>query len=210
MGNAMEPANAEIRPARGRPRSEQAGVELLKAALGLLAERGYAGLTMEAIARRARVGKATLYRRWTSVEEVLAAAVGSLVSAIEVPDSGSLSSDLLFLMRQAVDLYRGPAGRVIPGLVEAMARHPAVARAVREGYLSARRGHLLHVLERGVARGELRPDIDFELALDLLGGPLFYRLLITGGPLDDRLARGTADLLIRGFGAGITTQGETT
>ncbi|MEX1184412.1 MAG: TetR-like C-terminal domain-containing protein [Gemmatimonadota bacterium] len=85
------------------------------------------------------------------------------------------------------------------GLVSAMAEHEAVASAVREGFLAARRAALRSVLGRGVDRCELRRDIDLELALDFLGGPLFYRLLVTGGPLDDRLAEGTVDIMLRGL-----------
>jgi Tetracyclin repressor-like, C-terminal domain len=87
----------------------------------------------------------------------------------------------------------------MPNLVGAMAQRPELARAVRESFLAGRRAALARVLERGVERGDLRPDVDVELALDLLGGPLFYRLLITGGPLDDQLAEGVADLIVRGF-----------
>jgi hypothetical protein len=81
-----------------------------------------------------------------------------------------------------------------------MRRSPALARATREGFLAGRRAALRVVLERGVGRGELRRDLDLELALDVLGGPLFYRLLITGGPIDERLASGVVDLIMRGFG----------
>jgi hypothetical protein len=97
-------------------------------------------------------------------------------------------------------VYRDPihAG-VMPSLVGAMRQRPELARAVRDGFLAARRNALRVVLERGVARGALRADLDFELALDVLGGPLFYRLLITGGPLDEHLVEGVADLILRGF-----------
>lgn len=189
---------ASARPP-GRPRSARAHEAILEAALSLLAEGGAEAMTMEGIAERAGVSKSTVYRRWKRPEEVLAAAVEGLVAEIAIPDSGSLREDLLRLMRRAVALYRGPTGRMMPGLVAAMDAHPAVASAVRDGFLAARRRALREVLERGVARGELRPDADRELALDVLGGPLFYRLLVTGGPLDDRLAAGTVDLLLRGL-----------
>jgi hypothetical protein len=80
-----------------------------------------------------------------------------------------------------------------------MAEQPELARAVRDGFLAGRRAALSEVLRRGVERGDLRPDLDLELALDVLGGPLFYRLLVTGGPLDEQLAEGVADLILRGF-----------
>lgn len=184
----------------GRPRSERAHQAILDGTLDLLGEVGWSGLTVEGVAGRAGVGKATIYRRWDRLEEVLAAALEGLVSEIRIPDTGRLRDDLLALMRRAVELYRGHPGRIMPGLVSAMAEHPEVATAVREGFLAGRRGALKTVLERGIERGELRPDADLELALDILGGPLFYRLLVTGGPLDERLAEGTVDVILRGMG----------
>jgi hypothetical protein len=87
----------------------------------------------------------------------------------------------------------------MPNLVSAMAERPELARVVREGFLIRRRSALAEVLRRGVERGDLRPDVDLELVLDVLGGPLFYRLLITGGPLDEQLAEGVTELILRGF-----------
>jgi hypothetical protein len=81
-----------------------------------------------------------------------------------------------------------------------MSRDPRLARAVRTGFLARRRAALKEVVERGAARGDLRADLDHELVLDVFGGPLFYRLLITGGPIDERLAEGVVDLVLRGFG----------
>jgi len=168
--------------------------------LELMAEQGVRDLRMDDVASRAGVGKATIYRRYRSKEELVSATVAQLVSEITLPDTGSTRDDLLALMRKAVTVYSGSleAG-VMPGLVDAMSRDPELARTVREGFLAGRRAGLTSVLERGVARGDLSADMDFELALDVLGGPLFYRLLVTGGPIDDGLARGVAELILRGF-----------
>jgi AcrR family transcriptional regulator len=184
----------------GRPREERADRAILAAALELMAEQGVRDLRMDDVASRAGVGKATIYRRYRSKEELVSATVAQLVSEITLPDTGSTRDDLLALMRKAVTVYSGSleAG-VMPGLVEAMSRDPELARTVREGFLAGRRAGLRSVLERGVARGDLSADMDFELALDVLGGPLFYRLLVTGGPIDDGLARGVAELILRGF-----------
>lgn len=193
------------RPA-GRPRSERVDRAILGATLALLAEVGWGRMTMEGIARRARVGKAAIYRRWRGLDAVLVAAVERMVSEIAIPDTGTIRGDLLELMRQAVALYGGEAGRIMPGLVSAMAHHEEVARAVRGGFLAPRRAALREVLGRAVARGELRADVDSELALDFLGGPLFYRLLVTGGPLDDELAEGTVEVMLRGLNTNETTR----
>ena len=198
MSSVSTPATAP-RPT-GRPREERADRAILAAALELMAEQGVRDLRMDDVASRAGVGKATIYRRYRSKEELVTATVAQLVSEITLPDSGSTRDDLLALMHRAVTVYSGSleAG-VMPGLVDAMSRDPELARTVREGVLAGRRAGLRSVLERGVARGDLSADMDFELALDVLGGPLFYRLLVTGGPIDERLAQGVAELILRGF-----------
>jgi AcrR family transcriptional regulator len=193
----MEPVSSGK---RGRPREARTDRAIVSATLDLIAERGVDGFRMEDVAGRAAVGKAAIYRRYASKDELVVATVAALVSEIELPDTGSTREDLLALMRDAVAVYRDPihAG-VMPGLVGAMRQRPELARAVRDDFLAARRNALRAVLERGVGRGELRADLDFELALDVLGGPLFYRLLITGGPLDEQLVEGVAELILRGF-----------
>jgi AcrR family transcriptional regulator len=184
----------------GRPREERADRAILAAALGLMAEQGVRDLRMDAVAERARVGKATIYRRYRSKDELVTAAVASLVSEITIPDTGSTRRDLRDLMRSAAEVYGGSVeAGVMPGLVDAMSRDDHLARAVREGFLAQRRAALRAVLERGVERGDLRADLDLELALDVLGGPIFYRLLITGGSIDRELADGVVELILRGF-----------
>ena len=184
----------------GRPRDERADRAILSAALELIAEKGVHDLRVDDVAARAGVGKATIYRRYRSKDELITAAVAGLVREIAVPDSGRTRADLLALMRGAVAVYRGSVeAAVMPSLVEAMGRDAQLARLVREGFLARRRAALRAVLERGIERGDLRGDLDVELALDVLGGPLFYRLLITGGPIDDQLAQGVVELILRGF-----------
>jgi AcrR family transcriptional regulator len=184
----------------GRPREVRVDGAILAATLELVAEVGIHDFRMDDVAERAGVGKAAIYRRYRSKDELVTATVAALVSEITVPDTGSTREDLLALMRGAVEVYGDPikAG-VMPSLVGAMPQRPELARAVRDGFLSQRRAALRAVLDRGVARGDLRPDLDVELALDVLGGALFYRLLVTGGPIDGDLAEGVAELILRGF-----------
>jgi AcrR family transcriptional regulator len=185
----------------GRPKDARADRAILETTLELIADRGAHAFRTEDVAARAGVGKGAIYRRYRSKEELVTAAVAALVrEEIAVPDIGSTRGDLLALMREAVELYRSSLpGRLMPKLIGAMADNPELARAVRDGFLAVRRSALSEVLRRGVERGDLRPDLDLELALDVLGGPLFYRLLVTGGPLDEQLAEGVADLILRGF-----------
>jgi AcrR family transcriptional regulator len=183
----------------GRPRDRRADRAILTAAGELMARDGVRDLRMDDVAGRAGVGKATIYRRYRSKQDLITATIAALVEEIAVPDTGSTRADLLGLMQGAVEVYRGSTAGVMPSLVEAMSRDRELADAVREGFLAHRRAALRAVLERGVERGDLSRAIDFELSLDVLGGPLFYRLLITGGPVDERLAEGVVELIMRGF-----------
>jgi AcrR family transcriptional regulator len=195
------------RRSTGRPREERADRAILAATLELMAEHGAHDLRMDAVAERAGVGKATIYRRHRSKDELITAAVAAPVSEIAVPDTGSTRADLLAPMRRAVEVYRGSVeAAVMPGLVDAMSRDAELARMVREGFLARRRAALREVLERGIERGDLRGDLDVDLALDVLGGPLFYRLLITGGPIDEQLALGVVELILRGFAPPVRTE----
>ena len=192
-------AVGETRPI-GRPRDERAGRAIVAATLELMAERGVRDLRMADVAERARVGKATVYRRYPSKDALIADAVATLVSEIAIPDTGSTRADLLELMGQAVELYSGSlAPRLMPSLLEEARRKPELASTIREEFLSGRRAALSAVLKRGIRRGDLRRGLDVELALDVLGGAIFYRLLVTGGPIDQRLAEGIVDLILRGF-----------
>jgi AcrR family transcriptional regulator len=184
----------------GRPRAQRADRAILRAAIELIAAQGVRDLRMDDVADRARVGKATIYRRYRSKDELVTAAVSALVSEIAVPDTGSTRADLAALMHSAVEVYSGSVeAGVMPSLVDAMSRDVELAQSVREGFLAGRRAALRAVLERGVERGDLRADLDLELALDVLAGPLFYRLLITGGAIDRQLADGVVELILRGF-----------
>jgi AcrR family transcriptional regulator len=185
----------------GRPRSAVAHKAILNAALTLLGESGYDALTIEGVAARAGVGKKTVYRRWPSKEAMVAEALARSVGDIRVPDTGSTEDDLLAVMRESVRVYQQRTNvEFVPGLVSAIARSEHIARTVRSGFLAARRAALRQIFERAVARGDLRPDMDRELALDILGGPLIYRMLFTGGALDDELASRIVDVIVRGFG----------
>jgi AcrR family transcriptional regulator len=173
---------------------------IVAATLLLMGERGVRDLRIDDVAERAGVGKATIYRRYRSKNALISAAVATLVSEIAIPDTGSTRADLLDLMEQAVELYSGPlAPRLMPSLVEEAQRNPELARTVRNEFLTGRRAALSTVINRGIRRGDLRRGLDLELALDVLGGAIFYRLLITGGPIDRQLAEGIVELILSGF-----------
>lgn len=184
----------------GRPRSAAAHVAILGAAIALVREVGYDAVTIEGIAERAGVGKATLYRWWPSRELLVVEAIGQIVRAIPVPDTGRAEADILALMRASMMMYADPAtGPLLSGLVAAMARHPAVADAVRTGFVREWRTAVHVVLRRAAARGELRRRLDTSLALDLLAGPLFYRYLMLGVAIDERFIRRVVRSVLRGL-----------
>jgi AcrR family transcriptional regulator len=194
------PAGPSSTRAVGRPREARADRAIVTATLELMAEHGVHALRMEDVADRAGVGKATIYRRYRSKDELVTDAVGALVSEIEIPDSGSTRTDLLVLMGEAVELYSGSlAAGLMPTVIDEMSRNAEFAAVARDGVLAARRAALRSVFDRAVLRGDLRSDLDVELALDVLGGAVFYRLLVTGGPIDERLAENVVDLILRGF-----------
>jgi AcrR family transcriptional regulator len=187
---------------RGRPPSVRSHQAALGATVELLAEIGYGRLTTAAVAKRAGVSTATLYRHWASKDALVTDAVSSLVAEIRIPDHGDARRDLLSLMRDAVRLYTtSVAAPALRGVTTEMANNRELRDTIRARFLDARRAALREVLQRAVARGELVEAIDYELALDLLGGPLFYRFLITGGPIDEPLAKGVVDVVMARWSA---------
>jgi len=187
---------------RGRPPSARSRAAALDTTVELLAEVGYGRLTTAAVAKRAGVSTATLYRHWKSKDALVTDAVSGLVAEIRIPDEGDVRRDLLSLMRDAVRLYTtSVAAPALRGVTTEMANNPELRDTIRGHFLEARRAALREVLERGVERGELVEAIDYELALDLLGGPLFYRFLITGGPIDEQLATGVVEVVMARWAA---------
>lgn len=184
----------------GRPRSSAAHAAILESAIALTREVGYDAASIEEIAARAGVGKATIYRRWRSKEELVAEAVRALITRIPLPDTGTTAGDLNRLMRSSLSMYADPAtGPLLSGLVAAMARSRTIADAVRSGMVAAWRDVARQILRRAVARGDLRRGLDLDLAIDLLAGPLFYRFLLTGAPVDRQLANNVVRIVIRAF-----------
>jgi AcrR family transcriptional regulator len=195
-------AGVELSAARapGRPRDPQVDRAILAATLELLGEDGFDGLSIEAVAARAGVGKTTVYRRWPSkiplVVDALTAMKAPTVSA--VPDDMSTRDALLRAMSGFAKPNEGSAARVLAGLVDAMSRNAELAQAVRTVLVAERERGLVAVIERGKQRGEIRPDVDARVMVDLLGGPVVLRRLITGQPVNQRLTHTIVDLVLDG------------
>jgi AcrR family transcriptional regulator len=174
---------------RGRPRNEACTGDILEATLHLVAEVGIAGLTMDAVASRAGVGKATIYRRWTSKEALMLDAWMSCVRKPPAPDTGTLQGDLETLLG-GIDspLTDHKLQRVFPQMIAAAKVNPDIADAYR-AYVEQRRAPLRAVLQRAVERGEIDPSHDLEVVHDLLVAPLIYRWVISDAPIDEPVIR---------------------
>ncbi|HEV2309678.1 MAG TPA: TetR/AcrR family transcriptional regulator [Acidimicrobiia bacterium] len=184
-------------PRPGRPRSAACDLAILDAALEVFADEGYDAFTMEAVAARAGVGKATVYRRYPGKAELIVSAVSRLTSAeVPEPDTGSLRGDLSFVARHLVHLLtQTVAGRCVPQLAVALPRSRALAREHRR-FVAERRAVSRRVIERAMARGDIASDIDPEVVIDLLVGPLFYRHLVSRAPLSDAYADEVVDSVV--------------
>ena len=168
---------------RGRPRSADADVAILDAALALAGEVGVRALSMDEIASRAGVSKATIYRRWSSKEELVLDALRSAIEPVDAVDNGSLGADLRQYLREMADRMTASRGDVLPHLIEVACYDPSI-RTSLDDWVRHRRAPLHAIIERAVGRGELPSDIDVDLLLDALIGPFVYRRLLTGGPID--------------------------
>jgi AcrR family transcriptional regulator len=182
-------------PVAARPaRSEEA---ILRAALELVAEHGVGGLTVDAVAARAGVGKQTIYRHWGSRARLVHAAIACVVGPPSDIDSGSVRADVLHVLGQLHDHLRDEAtSRVLSSLIDAAARDPELA-ALRERHICEKRAGFAEVLQRGVDRGELRDDVDLAVLSDLLVGPIFCRELVVRLPLQRREIEQQVDLVLR-------------
>jgi AcrR family transcriptional regulator len=184
----------------GRPRSERARLAILGAAGDLLLEGGLNAASMEAIAERAGVSKATIYKWWPSRGAV--ALDGFLARAqdtIAVPEGRSTREALHFQLLALIRLFRDtPSGPLMRALVSQSECDPELARAVRERWLAPRRAVAYDIMRTGVAAGELRADLDIALASDQLFAPIYQRLIFGHEPLDDGLADRLVDQLMSG------------
>jgi AcrR family transcriptional regulator len=167
----------------GRPRDPDVDRKIAQAALDLFGDAGWAGFAMEAVARRAGVGKASLYLRWSSKEALLTDALSLRMARVTDVDTGTLRGDLIELAMQMLDLYAGPASRAALRLsLEADA-----ISGVAEHYKDMERSQVLAaraIVRRGIERGELARDTPVTLLLDTLAGGAMMHALTT--PVDHR------------------------
>jgi AcrR family transcriptional regulator len=163
----------------GRPRSEQARLSILASTLKLLEKKGFSELNIEAVAADAGVGKTTVYRWWPDKAALIADAFASSTKQkLHFPDTGSVCTDMSQQMRQLVKIFRSRRGRIVAAILGGGQSDPKLIRAFRGRFLWPRRREAYATLRRGILRGELRKDVDLDLLLDSLYGPIYMRFLI--------------------------------
>ena len=169
---------------------------MIAATLAELAERGYSGVSLDGVAARAEVHKTTIYRRWRAKETlVLDAMLEQAGQTVAIPDTGSLRGDLLELARRSAAIQTSPAGEAVVRAVAGEAPgNPEIAAASRR-FWAERLAVDRTIVERAMDRGEIDPRVDAGLLIEALLGPLYFRLLVTGEPLDDEFIEGIVDLV---------------
>ena len=163
----------------GRPRDPSRDGVIRAAILSLLAEVGYGALTMDAVAAEAGVGKATIYRRWRTKEDLVVDTISAINRAeMPVPDTGSLEGDLREMLHAVVASMNGPNGAATQSLLSTIPHHPALAEAFREGPLGIWRQGFDQIFARAEARGELRPGLAGTVVAEAITAPLVQRWLV--------------------------------
>ena len=188
----------------GRPRDARCEAAILSATLDLFSEAGFEGMSIEAVAHRAGVGKTTIYRRWPSKEAIVVAAVGASLSGEESPiDTGSLTGDLVAMAKRAhCFLTSTVSGQVLPQMMRHVATDTELGRLYVQQVLAPKRRRMVEMLERGLARGELRPGVDLAAAADaILGTLVFLRLSRRIYDLDEDAVVRTIEQLLDGIRA---------
>jgi len=188
--------------APGGARRAEAGRAILGAIVDLLVEGGYREVTIEGVAARAGVAKTTIYRRWSSKADMVVEAIADCKKECPVQDGGCSTDTVecaLEGMLSALSCSR--IAKILTSLAVEMVHNNELAQAVREGLLRPNREVVLSLLRRGIERGEIRPDANLEVVCDLLVGPMFFRMLVSGGELSPELAAQTVELVLRGISA---------
>lgn len=189
----------ERRP-RGRPRSADARAAILRAARALLNDGGITSVTMEGIAARAGVGKPTIYRSWPNAHAV---AMAALMEAEDAPPklarTRSALADLKRQLRGVAEVFASRMGRQVTSMIAAASADSELSKVFRNHFILARREEGRAVIARAIQAREISGKIDVEVALDMIYGPLFYRLLMGHAPLDGTFTDAVVDHALRGL-----------
>ncbi|MET8471417.1 TetR/AcrR family transcriptional regulator [Streptomyces sp. NPDC006422] len=193
-------ADEQVQQARrgpGRPRQEHVTRAVLEAVVELVAEEGMGALTMDAVAARAGVSKPAMYRRWPTKQDLIIAAAESRVGALTVPDMGDFRAELRAVLMERVRAYRQPGvGRLLAGVIAAAAEAGA-GREAFQAYVTRVTSETRHLLERGIARGDVRPDVPIVDVTTLIASSLVFRLVAEQRVPEKELVDSVVDLIGR-------------
>ena len=190
---------------RGRPPSEMAASHavIMDAVYALLQEKSVRDLTMEAVAKRAGVGKPTLYKWWpTKATLVLAMLCERMAPNLEKPSDLTAEESLRFRVRSLIDAFNGPFGKIVAGLIAESQSEPGILQQFFDRWVSPRRTATIADLQRGKNSGELRSKTEPELLNDAIFGAIYYRMLLRSAPLTRRFGEELVEQVIRGHRSG--------
>ncbi|WP_420364427.1 TetR/AcrR family transcriptional regulator C-terminal ligand-binding domain-containing protein [Curtobacterium sp. L3-7] len=191
-------AGASAGPKRGRPVSLQSRTAAISAAAALLADAGWPEFSIDEVARRSGVGKATIYRHWAGAFPLAVEAWGDLVTeAVPTVSTGRVEDDLLDQVARLADFYASADGIVAVQLIGASVAQPGGGEIIARAFFGARRAATRDLVRAGMDAGHLRDDLDPDVVIDLLFGPIVFRLFNGLGALDGRAARASAELAMR-------------
>jgi len=199
MTNAIAAeSNPVQKPRAGRPRSVESRRAIIHSAMHILQNDGYAALNIEAIAANAGVSKQTIYRWWPSTAFIVLEALTADMQSQDavMPDTGSLKSDLLELVRPTVRVLSQRRGTVFKALIAEAQADPRFAESFRTSLMAAHREIVRAIVGRAQLRGEVAFDTDTEFTADLVYGPILYRLLNAHAPLDETFAYRLVDTIV--------------
>ncbi|MFD8567251.1 TetR/AcrR family transcriptional regulator [Streptomyces sp. NPDC059639] len=193
-------ADDQVQPGRrgrGRPREERVTRAVLDAVVELVAEQGMGALTMDAVASRAGVSKPAMYRRWPTKQDLVIAAAESRIGPLDVPDMDDFRAELRAVLTARMEAYRQPGiDRLLAGVIGASAEQGFVREAF-VAYAARVTSETRHVLERGIARGDVRADADLSAATTLVASSLLFRLVVEQRQPDESLVESMVDLVGR-------------
>lgn len=184
--------------APGRPRSEQSRESILASTLKLLEDSGFQTLSIESVANDAGASKATVYRWWPNKASLVADAfAASSLAELRFPDTGSVIKDLSLQMSHLVNVFKGRHGKLVASLIGGGQSDPELIESFVRKFLRPRRQEAYLTLERAVERGELPRNLDFDVVLDSLYGPIYMRFLLGHGPLNRAFTDEVCILILR-------------
>ena len=192
-------------PRKGRPPSERATSHtvIMDAVYSLLQKKSVRDLTIEEVAKRAKVGKPTLYKWWPTKATLVLAMLGERMAPnLEKPSDLTAEESLQFRVRSLIDAFNGPFGKIVAGLIAEGQSEPAILRDFFERWVSPRRTATITDLQRGKKAGELRSEAEPEVLNDAIFGAVYYRLLLRSGPLTKRFGENLVEQVMRGHRSG--------